>query len=118
MTKTEDFLAHYGVKGMKWGVQKSSSESPPASADAARAEAAITSIRAGGTRTLSNDELKALVARRNLEEQYARLAPETARSKAAGFIKNLVWAVNTTSQVTSNASKIRKDVAKLQKAAK
>lgn len=27
-TETDDFLAHYGVKGMKWGKRKSGSEGP------------------------------------------------------------------------------------------
>ncbi len=82
-TDLEDFLAHYGVKGMRWGVRKSEpSASSPRSvprlssshdaAVAARLQSRVN--RAGSTRTLSNAELKQLVTRLNLESQYSNLS--------------------------------------------
>jgi 2'-5' RNA ligase len=71
-------LAHYGVKGMKWGVRRDDSGSsgggsarvPAASADHKTAEASQRRIDAGGTRSLSNQELQGLINRMNLEKQY------------------------------------------------
>lgn len=74
--EVENFLAHYGVKGMKWGVRK---DRPyvPGSDDAERAKSLKTRATTEGTRALSNHELQDLVTRMNLEQQYSRLNPQT-----------------------------------------
>ena len=74
--EVENFLAHYGVKGMKWGVRK---DQPyvPGSADAETATKLKTRAVSEGTRALSNQELQSLVTRMNLEQQYSRLNPQT-----------------------------------------
>lgn len=90
----DDGLMHYGVKGMKWGVHRSDAElarastrTPRASADAKAADSAQTKIHAGGTRTLSNQELQGLITRMNLERQYQSMTAqnhvETDRGLAA-----------------------------------
>lgn len=69
----EAFLAHYGVKGMKWGVQKSGSSGggrPSGSEDHRNAVAAEKKIETKGTQALSNKELQILIQRKNLERQY------------------------------------------------
>lgn len=71
----DNFLSHYGIKGMKWGVRRAgdSSSSSPASADSKLATAAQTKINEGGVRSVSNHELQLLVNRMNLEKQYSQL---------------------------------------------
>jgi hypothetical protein len=76
----EDFLEHFGVKGMHWGVRRSSSgggSGHQVSPDAARAEASAATVRRHGTSALSNQDLQHLVNRVNLENQHARLTAET-----------------------------------------
>ena len=90
-----DFLEHFGVKGMKWGVRKStdgssgtSSRRRPsrsASPDAENAQNALTKIKKGGIKSVSNKELQDVITRMNLEQQYSRVAPKGPASKAAQF---------------------------------
>ena len=74
--EVETFLAHYGVKGMKWGVRKNGPLAP-GSDDSERATVLKTRATSEGTRVLSNNELQDLVTRMNLEQQYTRLNPQT-----------------------------------------
>jgi hypothetical protein len=62
----EDFLEHYGVKGMHWGIRKDVS-GPDISG-------------------LSNDELKKVVERMRLERQYSELAQNPRTSAGVKFI--------------------------------
>jgi hypothetical protein len=95
---TLDFLAHYGIKGMKWGRRRASSddssspsssvkvipiEKPKASADASAVSTYKSRVATGGVDALSTKELQQLVNRQNLEQQYAKLnpAPMTAGQK-------------------------------------
>jgi len=94
----ENVLAHHGVKGMKWGVRRSATQlasrakgkvdevvegkkAKKTAKAAARSEdhlkvAALTEkSRELGRASLSNKELEAVIARKNLEVQYAKLNP-------------------------------------------
>lgn len=87
MDTLEEALAHYGIKGMKWGVRrKNPSASEPGSEDSERAEAAKSKAKAKGSKALSNRELQDLINRMNLEQQYERLRPRTGKEKALKFI--------------------------------
>ena len=106
-----EFLEHYGVKGMKWGVRRSASElrAARASRKAKRSEAkaaqkasqkkalkerwekpvdsdAIIGTRSRtkrhGTDALSNEELNRLVTRMELERRYAMVSADP-KGKAA-----------------------------------
>lgn len=97
-----EFLAHYGIKGMRWGVRRSDAQlararkggdpeditltykpggkvktaggaNHPPSEDYKRARVAAQKARESGTASLSNQEMQAFVARANLEAQYAQV---------------------------------------------
>lgn len=96
------FLAHYGVKGMRWGVRKDRSptevgaqatqtvlrgrakvkttggENQPASPDAVRAATQKQKLKKSGAAALSNRELQELATRMQLEVNVKRLSAETA----------------------------------------
>ena len=64
---SEEFLAHYGVRGMKWGVRKKRSASADSQRHGANKKKAL--------KELSDDELKNLVNRLNMEQNARRLNP-------------------------------------------
>jgi hypothetical protein len=77
MNEIDEFLEHFGVKGMRWGVRRrrtgsstSSRPSGPVSSDAAKAE------------------LQTLVTRLNLETQHGRLDPKKVNAGQA-FISDV-----------------------------
>lgn len=91
--EVDEFLAHYGVLGMKWGKRKGQTvEVAPPSADAANARA----YKAKGVHALSNDELRQLNQRTQLEMDYARLNP--GGYKKAKAVVTEVMAVTATAR--------------------
>jgi len=89
----EKAIEHYGIRGMRWGVRRSERQlaraakaSKGASQDYNTASAAALKAKKGGVKALSNAELKTLVDRMNLEQQYARVVPPSrgARITRAG----------------------------------
>jgi len=75
-----EFLSHYGVKGMRWGVRKKT-----ASEDAKRHAA----NRKKSVSELSDKELQQLVNRMNMQQQYSRLTP-SATKRGHEFVKGLL----------------------------
>lgn len=90
-TDTKEFLEHHGVKGMKWGTRKRPDPNRSASKWKARkdkeraaknkdgqpsAKKGSSSVQAK-SKQLSDTELKAAVARMQLEKQYAELTAAT-----------------------------------------
>lgn len=76
-----DTLAHYGVRGMRWGKHKSSAgasgnliprtEHP----DSAKATKQLARAKSSKGRSLSNKELEQLLNRLNLEKRLSDLSP-------------------------------------------
>ena len=88
----DDILAHYGTKGMKWGVRKADKffgtktiPAKPKSSDAKKADQALAKAKSKGTKALSNDELKILNERLRLEQQFSQMNPNT-KSRGKKFI--------------------------------
>lgn len=71
----DDVLAHYGVMGQKWGVRKDRRQ---LSSDAFEAKNLKRKVARRNVDALSNNELKALTTRMNLERQYKQLNPHVA----------------------------------------
>ena len=94
------FLAHHGVKGMRWGVRRTDAQlsggSHETSGDKAQANAVAAKVAKGNTSALSNQELQSLVTRMNLEQQYSRLTdkPSTVK-KGYSFVKGAVDVAGT-----------------------
>jgi hypothetical protein len=80
----EDFLAHYGVRGMKWGRRNARSSE----------NLATGLLRKKPASSLSDAELKQAISRMNLEKQYRDLNPR-GLSKANKVVLGIV-ALGTT----------------------
>lgn len=94
-------LRHYGVKGMKWGVRNTDRSSTvdvfqkrpgkrldatgghglPASEDAKRAAVSKQKAKVSSVDALADNELKGLVNRMNLEQNYTRLSATEAQQR-------------------------------------
>ena len=112
MTATEagrEFIAHYGVKGMRWGVRKQTAVSAqsvvdaglrrktkvktkggqahPATDDAIKAAVQKQKLKKSGAAALSNKELSELRDRLQLEQQVKSLAAPTGQKFVTGQLK-------------------------------
>ena len=103
-------LAHYGVKGMKWGVRKDGGATPvkttekpgrrvkakggqghPPHEDAVSAARSRQVARRSTTDALSTQELRNLVNRMQLEDQYASIMKNESRMSVGKMMaKNLI----------------------------
>lgn len=120
----EDFIAHFGRKGMKWGEHRfgrdrggySTHHAPASSSDHTRARAAQTIAKAHGTHVLTNEELKTLTDRLNLEQSYRRLTTEaTNYDKGKSFVQEVLHlgklgldAYNTGKQIKKALDELKK----------
>lgn len=81
----EEVIAHFGRKGMKWGEHVFGRDRGSGTAtvhpDVARARAAQATIRTHGLHALSNNELRDLNKRTQLETDYARLHSHTSEGR-------------------------------------
>ena len=79
----DDYLAHHGIKGMKWGVRRyQNKDGSYTNAGKSRLRSQNSSdyeetrpLRKKSPKQLSNEELKKLNKRLNLETEYRRLNP-------------------------------------------
>lgn len=84
----DEFLVHYGVKGMKWGQVRSRAQIDSDSHDVVEVKAAKEKISSNRTtNVLSNKELQTVVTRMNLESQYNRLVSEGTKKKRDPYVQ-------------------------------
>ena len=109
----EEFLTHFGVKGMHWGSRRNKA-SVPASEDHQRAADVKAKSKLGGKKSLSNKEIQDFLTRMNLEKQFAQTQPSGMAGK---FISELLLGVGKqqTTRVVNDAA--TKKVGSLIKAA-
>lgn len=82
----DDYLAHYGIKGMKWGIRKDrrGGRKPTASRDKREARRLMKQTYKKGTQSLSNKELERLNKRMQLEQSHKELRKKTGVLTRAG----------------------------------
>ena len=101
-------LQHHGVKGMRWGFRKKSSEGGSSSkSKRTKTHEDYTNAHSKTkVKSMSNAELKARINRLQMEKQYSQL---TAKEKSAGrkFVGN-VLAASATAVATGYATKYMK----------
>lgn len=84
LIQEDEYLAHFGVLGMKWGRRKAKSSSGGSSRKRSKAKKVKKSTLNDEISKMSNDELKAAIARKQLEQQYAAIsAPKLSRTQTA-----------------------------------
>lgn len=101
----QEFIEHFGVKGMRWGTRRPGTGTPSThvSADHLRAQGVNHLIKQHGVKAASNDDLQTIITRLNLEQQHARLVATPSRvdkghnfvKKALGITKTGIDVVNT-----------------------
>lgn len=94
----QDFIAHFGVKGMKWGQRRpgTGTASSHISADHARASQVSHLIKTHGVKSASNKDLQDLVTRLGLEQQHARLTATPSRVAAGhSFVRTALGLTKT-----------------------
>ena len=96
MSDTETELVHYGVPGMKWGRRKRTSGR---SAKQARASKLHKEIK-----DLSDSELRARIARIQMEKQYMQLSSPPSKASAGKKMAQELL-VNTGKQIAAEALK-------------
>lgn len=106
MSHAEDFLEHFGVKGMRWGVR--GGKGTP-SADAAKSTSIRTIAKKSGVKSVSNKELQEAINRMQLEQNFKRLTTNE-RNPAARFIASTLLEVGKREVQTQVAKKIAKTV--------
>lgn len=115
MQDVDDIVAHYGIKGMRWGIRRTKAElagqpepitikakpgqkiktaggkNQPVSEDAKEVAIVRQKAKASGPQSLTNKEMQTLVTRMNLEQQYKTLT-EKSREKSLGekFTENVL----------------------------
>jgi len=103
VTSVEEFLSHHGVKGQKWGIRNAHIRKlSPEHKQAMK-------LREKHLSELTNQELRTLNDRLNLETNYNRLNPNLIR-KGHGKAKEIIALIGTATSLAAllNSDKGRK----------
>lgn len=124
VTKTEDFLEHHGIRGMKWGVRrrrsassgsssranKKATGSPRPSDEGRAARKILDKQKQHGTVALTNHELRTVNARVKLEQEFNKHTPpaKTKLKKGEDYANTFIKAVDTGVKVYTSTQRIKK----------
>ena len=102
MYQYPDYLMHYGVPGMKWGRRKSRVSSPRlkkhGKSTYSKDYTETAALRKKSYKQLSDQELKKVNKRMNLESEYRRLNPKGI-DRGKRIARNLVSTVSLVGSV-------------------
>lgn len=89
---SEAYLAHFGIKGMKWGKRKAKvTDGLPPSTDYENKIFIKKQSRDSGTKSLTNKQLREAIDRMNLENQYSSLNAKTsAKTRGVNAVKGVI----------------------------
>ena len=115
-----DELYHYGVPGMKWGVRKSQNKLDRIDKRSKKnnwSEDATTAakIKTKKVSQMTNDELRKLNNRRNLEQENEKLSRNSSRGRSA--VKAFIATAGTLTAVSAAVAAYAKYGKKIYKAA-
>lgn len=102
-----DYLTHYGILGMKWGVRRT-----PAQPARARGSSKRKSDNKKKVKSMSDDELRRVVNRLQMERQYSQLSQSNV-SKGKEYAQKVIKAGTTVAAVTTTAIAIYNNVGKI-----
>lgn len=103
----ESFLAHYGIKGMKWGFRRTDAQLARAKAttdspDAIRARTTLSTInKSKSLSSVSDSDLNHLINRINLEKRYSEVKATSGKdplAKTHSTVKSLLGVGKTLNQ--------------------
>lgn len=81
-----EFLAHHGIKGMKWGQRRKRGANGLVSSESHQARQALAKAKKHGSKALTNKELADLNKRLQLERQFSQLTYKPGKSKVVADI--------------------------------
>lgn len=108
MDGTEEFLKHFGIKGMRWGVKK---KPHPVSTDAKGKQKVKDKVKTTKIASVSNRDLQMAINRMQLEQNYKRLAVNE-KSGVARWISSTLMEIGKREVQAAAAKKIAAVVAK------
>lgn len=106
-----DYIAHHGVKGMRWGVRRSRDQL--ARARGSRRDSwsddakEVRNLKKKRINQMSNAELRKYNERTRLEQEYSRLNPNVVK-KGWKYVAGAAVATNTVVNLYNNSDKLIK----------
>ena len=103
-----NYLTHYGIKGMRWGVRRSKSELgrvPRKQRKWSEDARSTASIKKKKVSQMSNAELKKVNERIRLEQEYSRLNPNAVK-RGIKFVAATAGTMGTVMNLVNNSDKL------------